>query len=750
MRIRARLAPLLLLSALFCVAANAAGRLPIGGSAAGAPIGGSAAGAIKGDVLLQADEMDYDVDAKIVTARGHVEIDSDGRTLLADTVTYDQQHDTMVASGHVSLTDEKGNVAFAEHVTLTDKMRDGALKSFAALIGKNGRLVAASATRSQGRFIEAFDGAYTPCKICNKPGQRTPVWRVRADHVLYDQVRHRIIFHDATLEFFDVPLLYTPYLSEPDPSVRYASGVLTPDLGNSTSIGYFLRLPIYIALSPSNDATITPIVSSHGGEVLAAEYRERWEHGGMWLQGSIANNPDGGLSGRDNQFYASLFGSGRIPLSTAWRAGFDAQMTSNDTYLKRYDFSQLDRLVNDLFIEGSGGRTRFAVTGYFFQGLRATDDSSIIPFALPLVEFNYIPQDNWLGGQFRFDVDSVALTRGSGADGQRFSAETRMRWPTVLPGGQLLTLQMDARGDLYRITSDKPGSFDTLGNPIPLDTKLIYRGVPYAALDWRWPFISSGGQGRALIVEPIAQLILQPYGGNPAGIPNEDSGAFELDENNVLSFDQLPGYDLVESGPRANFGIHARAVFPSGSVDAVLGQTYRLKPDPIFGADSGQHGTSSDIVGRVSVKFLPYIDLTDRIDIDRDNGTVRRHEVYVTGIFGRTSVQVSYVQLPQELVSLGLPERQEINAQADVNFYQNWQAFGAIRRDLLAGRMLDTELGLGYEDECLGISLAYRRKFTTDRDLPPSTSIILRFSLKTGEEAIEPFSLFPQDVFSRP
>ena len=720
----ARLAPFVLLAALVSAAPALAAALPI-----------------KGDVLLQADEMDYDVDAHVVTARGHVEIDSEGRILLAEQVVYDQIHDTTVASGHVSLTDEKGNVAFADHVTLTDKMRDGVLRSFAALIGKNGRLVAASATRSQGRFIEAFDGAYTPCKICNQPGQRTPVWQVRADHVLYDQTRHRIVFHDAVFEFFDVPVFYSPYLREPDPSVRYASGLLTPDIGNSTSIGYFLRLPIYIALSPQNDATITPMVSTRGGEVLAGEYRERWENGGMWLQGSIADNPDGGLSGKDNQFYSSLFGSGRIPISTTWRAGFDAELTSNDTYLKRYDFSQLDRLVNDLFVEGTGGRTRFAVTGYFFQGLRATDNSGVIPFALPLVEFNFIPVDKWLGGQFRFDVSSIALTRNVGEDDQRLTGEARMRWPTVLPGGQLLTFQMDARGDVYHVSDVlTPGSGD----------KFISRGVPYAALDWRWPFISSTGQGRALIVEPIAQFVLQPYGGNPAGIPNEDSAAFELDENNILSFDQLPGNDLVESGPRANFGIHARAVFPSGSLDAVLGQTYRLKPDPIFGTDSGQHGTSSDIVGRVSVKFLPYIDLTDRIDIDRDNGTVRRQEFYVTGEYGRSTLQVSYVQLPAELTTLGLGQREEINAQADVNFYQNWQAFGALRRDLLAGQMLDTELGLGYEDECLGVSLAYRRKFTTDRDLPPSTSIILRFTLKTGEQPIEPFSLFPQDVFSRP
>jgi len=152
---------------------------------------------IRGDVLMQADEVDYDVDAQTVTARGHVEIDSGGRILLADAVSYDQKKDVMTAEGHVSVTDEKGNVAFASHVVLTDRMRDGALKNFAALIGKNGRMVAASATRTQGRFTEAFDASYTPCKICNQPGHRTPVWKVRAAHVVYDQVKHRIVFRDA-------------------------------------------------------------------------------------------------------------------------------------------------------------------------------------------------------------------------------------------------------------------------------------------------------------------------------------------------------------------------------------------------------------------------------------------------------------------------------------------------------------------------------------------------------------------------
>jgi LPS-assembly protein len=136
--------------------------------------------------------------------------------------------------------------------------------------------------------------------------------------------------------------------------------------------------------------------------------------------------------------------------------------------------------------------------------------------------------------------------------------------------------------------------------------------------------------------------------------------------------------------------------------------------------------------------------------MDRGNGTIRRHEIYVTGTYSRSSLQVSYVQLPQSVTSLGLPSREEVNVQADMNVWRNWQVFIAGQRDLTNSRFLNTEYGLGYEDECLAISLAYRQKYTQDLVLgvPPSSSWIFRFNLKTGDTGIQPFSLFPRDVFA--
>ena len=724
-------------SALRLVALGACALLPLLVQAAAQP-----RAAEQTPLLLEADEIVYDSESKTVSAVGHVEITDQGRTLLADRVDYDQDKDTVTARGHVSVTDTKGNVAFADQVVLTDHMRDGALQGFGALIGKTGRLAARSAQRS-GDKVVARHTVYSPCTICNKPGQRTPLWQVKAERVVHDQTKHKVRFTNATVEVKGVPVAWLPTVSVPDPTVRYASGLLTPEFGNSTKIGYFTRLPVYFALSQSHDMTLAPMLTTSGGEVLEMEYRARWNKGGLWFQGSGAYNPNGGLSGSPGaQTYGHIFGSAREALSDSWRAGLDVQATSNSAYMRFYDVSFLDRLVSNLFLEGTPGRSRFSLASYYFQGLRSTDITSRIPFVLPRLEMSYIPIHKIAGGTFRLDLSGVSIGRDSQRNDQRVTSELNWKRPFVLDNGQLWTIVADARGDFYHFDYANPGR--PPGFPASVE-----RGTAYLGLDWRWPFVASGGQGRSYILQPIAQLVAQPYGGNPNNLRIEDSQSFEFDDNNVFSFNQVPGYDIIESGPRANVGVMAEALFPGGKVEAQVGQTYRLKPDPLLAAFSGNRGTSSDLVGSFSVKF-PHLDITDRIDMDRSNGTIRRHEVYVTGTYDRSSLQVSYVQLPQSVATLGLPGREEVNAQADMNVWRNWQVFAAIQRDLTNSQFLNTEYGLGYEDECLAISLAYRRKYISDvvQGLPPSTSVILRFNLKTGDSPIQPFSLFPRDVFA--
>src|SRR6185503_19341004 len=258
--------------------------------------------------------------------------------------------------------------------------------------------------------------------ICQKQGLRTPLWQVKAERVVYDQTKHKVHFRNAVVEVKGVPVVWLPTVSMVDPTVRYASGLLTPEIGNSTKIGYFTRLPVYVAIAPSQDMTIAPMVSTSGGEVLEMEYRQRWNSGGLWLQGSGAYNPNGGLSGSAGpQTYGHQFGSAREQFNDVWRAGTDLQLTSTSGYMRFYDISFLDRLTNDLFLEATPGRSRFSLTSYYFQGLRSTDVTARIPFILPKLEFSYIPVHKVLGGSFRFDLSGVAIGRASQRNDQRFT-----------------------------------------------------------------------------------------------------------------------------------------------------------------------------------------------------------------------------------------------------------------------------------------------------------------------------------------
>ena len=137
-----------------------------------------------------------------------------------------------------------------------------------------------------------------------------------------------------------------------------------------------------------------------------------------------------------------------------------------------------------------------------------------------------------------------------GTDDQRVTARGALALPFDPGDGQLVTLEADARGDVYHVDNDR--------RRCRRAAHYVERGIPYVGARLALAVhVEQRRRARLRSSSRSRRCIAQPYGGNPPGLPIEDSGAFEFDDNNLFSFDQLPGYDLVESGPRANVGLHA-------------------------------------------------------------------------------------------------------------------------------------------------------------------------------------------------
>ena len=298
--------------------------------------------------------------------------------------------------------------------------------------------------------------------------------------------------------------------------------------------------------------------------------------------------------------------------------------------------------------------------------------------------------------------------------------------------GQVISGHAFARGDIYYIRDALAEAPDA-----PSNAETITRGVGFLMLEWRWPFTGELAgpfipQGSNIVVEPIAQMIASPNGGNPTGLPDEDSVAYALSATNLFNPNPAPGLDIWTGGNRATFGVRATALLPAGTVTTTLGEQYRFTPDRDLPAGLGLNTHASNLVGRITADFAPNFSLTHQFSFDPRDATIRQNEVYITGRFGLSTVELSYLKLPPNGADPSLGQQEQINLSTTLILYRSWGVFGEARRDLAQGKMLEAGFGLTYDDDCFVAALGFHRRYTTVLNLPPSSSVVFHIGLKTG------------------
>ena len=155
-------------------------------------------------------------------------------------------------------------------------------------------------------------------------------------------------------------------------------------------------------------------------------------------------------------------------------------------------------------------------------------------------------------------IPANCLLRGIPGTYSRFSAEAHWRRSFTDSFGQVFTPFASVRADAasMQIKND-PGvsNFITTG-----DTKLV-RAMPTVGLEYRYPFISVQSWGTQTI-EPIAQVIVRP---NETADRQDGRTrmrkALIFDDSNLFRVDKFSGWDRVEGGGRANYGLQYTAQF---------------------------------------------------------------------------------------------------------------------------------------------------------------------------------------------
>ncbi|MEL0114228.1 MAG: LPS assembly protein LptD, partial [Rickettsiales bacterium] len=629
-----------------------------------------------------------------------------GRTLFADTLSYNQKTETVSASGNIVLHEPSGEVIFAEFVELTDQLKNGVINRIRILLLDDSRFAANNAVRRDGNTTTMERAVYSPCKLCEENPNAPPLWQLKAERVQHDQEDREVRYKDVYLEMWGIPVAYSPYLSHPDPSVDRKTGFLAPDFGTGGNVGAFIRLPYFITVGDDKDVTVDPIYTEEEGLVLSGEYRQRFLNGELALSGSIAEaqrkeGDPNNATVKDDRLRGHLSADAKYHIDETWRAGVSVNRASDRSYLRKFDFFSLNRntLRSNAVLEGFRRRNYIAANAFSFQDLR-TDDRAEQPIVAPSLDFNHLGEADRLGGRWQFDGNIRTLFREAGSDSQRISLKPGYSLGRTWDFGLITTATATAQVDGYRIENNSGGTDNYT---------LRGRLFPQLAVDASYPFVRQTGKLTQLI-EPVATGILAPNGSNPNIIPDEESTVFELDDTNLLSHDRFAGTDRVDSGSRIVYGVRMGLYGPLvGNITGFFGQSYRFHTDRDLRNSKALEEDFSDYVGRVDVKPNQYVDVLYRFRFSESDFSSRSSAVGFA--IGPAAMRVS----------------------GEYFFFEEGTAAGnAEKRNELTidGGSLLHSLSVRYEDECFTLDTSAQRSFTRDADIEPESRILFRLIFK--------------------
>ena len=535
-----------------------------------------------------------------------------------------------------------------------------------------------------------------------------------------------------------MPVLYTPYFQHADPAVKRKSGFLAPSFGSNSELGFLIETPYYFALAPNYDLTIAPIFTTKENAVMAAEYRHMLPTGRFELSGSgtYATGPGSGSEAvpDDKTFRGHLKGEGRFDLGENWKGGYDVFVSSDSTYLSRYEISDEDVLENRLFAERIWGRNYAALNGYGFQDLREDEEQGLVPFALPAAELGLVSDPMLWGSRFYMDSSALILNRPDGLDTRRLSTTGGWQVPWLGGFGDQYKLTLGLRGDAY-FTDGDVETFENNG------TNTEGRLIPSVAFDWNWPWIGDTF-GVTPLIEPVVAVVWTPSGVNDFDIPNEDSQDFEFDDTNLFEESRFPGLDRVEENLRISYGLRFAAFGDRGELfSSLFGQILRPKEDNAFDSRSGLDGTLSDYVGRVQLTPHPWFATAYRFRLDNDTFTPERNEVQASLGPQRLRFNVNFLSLEDDpdVLEETFDDRKEITAGVLVGLTETIAVRGQTRRDLEEDSTIASTFGLVYRHPCLLVVAGVERRFTEDRDARAETSVSVRLSFQNlGEFSADP------------
>ena len=688
---------------------------------------------------IYADRIFYYKDKNIIETIGNSRFEDGNNILKANQFTYYVNLKKIIANNNVSLEDSSKNKFSFDYFEFYQDKGLGTGKNLKTRLNDGSYIEANKGNVNKRNELTTLENVnYTTCStIYNKKNQYCPAWSLNSKKVMHDKNKKKIIHKNTFLKIKNIPVLYSPYLSHPDPSVKRQSGFLPPLIKTISNIGRTFRVPYYWVLDDNKDLTITPIYYFDEKNSVLTSYRHALKNG--FLQ--IENGYSGGYKRLDNNLQRSSgsrnylflkYNSNNELFFKDSELNFKLQRVSQRNFLRINNINtnlfneDIKTLENSFEINSYAENKKINLRSGIFENLELTGKDKYT-YLVPDISFNYYNNNS-----NNFNVNFNSFFQGKINQSQK---ETKFRNLINLNSSDYINkntgIQTNLKASIININT-----FNTTLTDKYNDNSENYLTL---ALENSWP-LSKGSQKTQQSITP--NLFLKYTTGKMNDASNK-SGI--LNYTDIFSMNRTNDLDAPETGLSLGHGIKYsfdRKIDDINKLNSSfgIGQVLRNSRLEQMPTKTSLNNKSSDIAGFVNFNYdFPKQKNNSNLSFDynfnlsNDLQRLNRNNLGINWNYNKFSSSLIYDEKNDHV---GDQRTAYINIKKIYNNNYFFKYEG--KKNLLNDTSEYHKFSLNFENDCITTSIAFSKSFYQDEDITSTKNLIFSIILRPFGDGIAP------------
>jgi LPS-assembly protein len=596
------------------------------------------------------------------------------------------------------------------------------------------RIYSSSSISDQNKTV--FNNAiFTSCKF----NDDCPPWSLKAEKITHDKIKKDMIYKNAILKVYDVPVLYFPKFFHPDSTVERRSGFLQPRLNNSKTLGSSINIPYFKTLGSNKDLTFKPTFFEKFSKferekyILQTEFRKKEKNSLLIADFAFLRDYKSSTNSKTKNInHLFLNYNSDLNFTDFLESKFEARIerVSNDTYLKVFENNLFETPLTPesqttlksnlkLYLNKGDKNLTTGIEVYENLGIKHSDRYQ---YTLPYYDYyqniSSMIADYPINGSLNFY--STGINKLSNTN----NLKTTVVNDIVFNSKDFISnLGIKNDFDLYLKNLNSAGKKDPLySSNIQID------GMSILKFDSALPLSKLTNISRQTLTPKISLRI------NPGNnMDNYSNSSTNINANNVYDINRLGISDVFEAGRSLTFGFDYKFDPLENDVsentkdkyfEVKLATVARDEFENDIPISSTINKKNSDIFGSINNRLFNNLDLTYDFSLDNDLKTINSHSISTDISINNFVTSFNYIEKRNEVGSthmLSNVTEYIVNDNTSLKF--------STRRNKEINLTEYYDLSYEYKNDCLTAALKFKKSFYQDNDLKPTEDLFFTITL---------------------